>query len=304
MINHRLSSTIAVTFHFAKPTMRLFVDNLSNVDFSFLHPTRGLVGETWLASVELEGDLDHQGMVCDFGVVKRMLREWLDEKIDHTLLVPTRSPALKQFAASGDSLRGANTSLNWHTRSAPISMTSPSEAVTLIDCEAITAASVAAWCIDQLKPQFPDSVRTLTLRFTPEHIEGPYYHYSHGLKKHKGNCQRIAHGHRSKILIWRNGELSFTDMKHWAEQWQDIYIGTKADVVAEHPSGHYEFHYHAPQGEFLLQVPKAQCYLINTDSTIEFIAQHIASVLKSEHPHDDFTVKAFEGLAKGAIAEA
>ena len=74
--------------------MRLFVDNLINVDFSFLHPTRGIVGETWLASVELIGDLDEQGMVCDFGIVKKMLRHWLDEEIDHRLLVPCSAPAL------------------------------------------------------------------------------------------------------------------------------------------------------------------------------------------------------------------
>ena len=50
--------------------MRLFVDQLTNVDFSYLCPARGLLGETWLASIQLVGSLDEQGMVCDFGTVK------------------------------------------------------------------------------------------------------------------------------------------------------------------------------------------------------------------------------------------
>src|SRR5690625_7462263 len=71
--------------------MLLFVDHLTNVDFSFLDERRGLLGETWLANVQLKGDLDDQGMVCDFGIVKKRLRQWLDEELDHRLLVPIRS---------------------------------------------------------------------------------------------------------------------------------------------------------------------------------------------------------------------
>jgi 6-pyruvoyl-tetrahydropterin synthase len=75
--------------------MRLFVDNLTNIDFSYLCPKRGLVGETWLANVELAGELDEQGMICDFGIVKKILRNWLEHRIDHCLLVPANSPEVK-----------------------------------------------------------------------------------------------------------------------------------------------------------------------------------------------------------------
>lgn len=74
--------------------MRLFVDNLTNIDFSYLCPQRGLVGETWLANIELAGELDQQGMICDFGVVKKQVRQWLDQHLDHSLLVPTLSQAV------------------------------------------------------------------------------------------------------------------------------------------------------------------------------------------------------------------
>ena len=60
---------------------RLFVDNLTVLDFSYFHPTRGVVGESWIVDVELVGDLNDEGMVFDFGHVKncsrpRLIRAW------------------------------------------------------------------------------------------------------------------------------------------------------------------------------------------------------------------------------------
>ncbi|WP_282073439.1 hypothetical protein, partial [Janibacter hoylei] len=75
----------------------------------------------------------------------------------------------------------------------------PDQAFALVEAETITAESVAAWCVQQLASHFPDSVEKLKLGFHCEQIEDAFYHYSHGLKKHLGNCQRIAHGHRSRI---------------------------------------------------------------------------------------------------------
>ena len=74
--------------------MQLFVDNLTNVDFSYLDDQRGLVGETWLASVLLDGGLNQTSMIWDFGVVKKVLRDWLDDQLDHRLLVPIQSQRL------------------------------------------------------------------------------------------------------------------------------------------------------------------------------------------------------------------
>ena len=53
-----------------------------------------------------------------------------------------------------------------------------------------------------------------------------------------------------------------------------------------------------------LTLPKANCYLIDTDSTIENIARHVADELRSLHPDDRFKVYAYEGVDKGAIGIA
>lgn len=277
--------------------MRLFVDNLTNVDFSYLCPRRGLVGETWLAHIELSGELDQQGMICDFGVVKKELRNWLDTWVDHRLLVPTRhrnarcTPSAEMVAVDFELNSGA-----------AIAMRAPAQATTLVDCETINCDSVAKWCVSKLTGVL-DNVQQVQLRFTPEAIEEPYYHYSHGLKKHSGNCQRIAHGHRSKILVWRNGQLCEQTMRHWAERWQDIYIASNEDCVSKDDTS-ASFAYESQQGNFQLTLPVQQCYFIDTDTTVEYLAQHLADEISRQHPGDRIEVKAFEGVGKGAFAEA
>lgn len=278
--------------------MRLFVDQLTNLDFSYLDARRGLVGETWLANIELQGALDEQGMVCDFGEVKKTIRNWLDTYIDHRLVIPGDAKQLQ--------LKQHNNydALTWQCDKGTIVTTAPEQAHCIIDAEDVTPASVAHWATEQLKRFFPESVHKLTLTFSIEQINGPYYHYSHGLKKHGGNCQRIAHGHRSKIEIWENGTPSLALMQAWAKAWQDIYVGTEEDCTQDpNIADNYLFNYTAQQGAFSLSIPKQHCYLVNTDTTVELISEHIASQLKAQTPVSAFKVKAYEGIAKGAISE-
>ena len=65
----------------------LFVNKLTNIDFSFLDPYQGLVGESWLLDIQLDGSLNEEGMVLDFGLVKKAVREYVDTVIDHCLVV-------------------------------------------------------------------------------------------------------------------------------------------------------------------------------------------------------------------------
>lgn len=278
--------------------MRLFVDQLTNLDFSYLDEKRGLVGETWLANIELEGELDEQGMVCDFGDVKKTMRHWLDTTIDHKLLIPMKSAALS-FESENDIDR-----FDWRSGRGLIRSAAPTQAHCLVEASEINRESVAAWAIAQLKQLFPDSIRKLSLSFSLEQIDGPYYHYSHGLKKHGGNCQRIAHGHRSRIDIWKNEAPSLDLMSEWASKWADIYVGSEEDCQADPEiANNLLFHYHAQQGEFSLSLPREHCYLMPTETTVEHIASHLLEVIKTRYPGELIKVKAFEGIAKGAIAE-
>lgn len=276
--------------------MHLFVEQLTNVDFSYLDPQRGIVGETWWASAILEGALDAQGMVCDFGTVKKVLRRWLDDEVDHRLLVPALAPGLNISTTE------SSITLSLMTARGLIEMTAPHQAVTLIDTDQITAASTARWCMQQLTSHFPDTIDQLTLDFTPEDITGAAYHYSHGLKKHDGNCQRIAHGHRSRLQIWLDGERNAAEESHWATLWQDIYLGSEEDVTARDDE-QIRFQYSARQGEFALTMPAQHCYMLNTDTTVELIADYLANAVAARHPGRAVKVRAFEGVNKGAMVQ-
>ncbi len=277
----------------------LFVNQLSTLDFSYLCPKRGLVGETWLVDVMLGGELDEQGMVFDFGHVKKQVKAMLDSLSDHRLLVPLKAEATsithnkEQLLVSFKSSHGI------------ITCSAPSQAVLLVDSEAITPELLTPFLEEAIQQELPDNVTTVELRLYPEDIGGAYYHYSHGLKKHDGDCQRIAHGHRSQIRVFVDEQRDQALEAWWASQWRDIYIATKEDLVDSFTNNnleYYRFCYTANQGYFELSLPCMNCYLIDTDSTVELLANHIALCLAEQKPGKTIQVVAFEGLNKGAIA--
>ena len=219
------------------------------------------------------------------------------------LAVPVLSPYIR-INEDGDFLN-----IHWQFGSNGefLSTRSPRNAIALVDAEILTEETVAEWCISKLKQLFPLSVARLELDFTLETMSGAYYHYSHGLKKHLGNCQRIAHGHRSRIDIWANGKKSPKLEQRWADEWKDIYLATREDLIdkPQHKGvDYYHFAYEAEQGPFAITLPQRCCYLIDTDTTVEFIAHHIAQKTRQENPETFIRVKAYEGINKGAIAEA
>jgi 6-pyruvoyl-tetrahydropterin synthase len=281
---------------------RLFVDNLTVIDFSYFHPVRGIVGESWIVDVELSGELDEQGMVFDFGHVKKQLKALIDTDVDHKLVVPSQLPGLliKKDAKQLDiGFHGANNE-RWIHRS-------PADSVLLLACADVTPEALSEYIADMLTQALPPNVDGVGLTIRAEVIDGAFYHYSHGLKKHQGNCQRIAHGHRSKIEIYLNDIRDPQLEKEWADRFKDIYIGTKEDIVnlaSPNVSNAYSFAYQSQQGSFELTLPARQVYIMNTDTTVELIAHHIADQVKQDYPDKQVTVKAFEGVGKGAIAEA
>ncbi len=277
---------------------QLFVKRLTVIDFSYLDAERGLVGESWQVDIELTGGLDQQGMVLDFAEVKKTVKRLIDDNFDHRLLVPAQHPELAIWKAN------TITELSFPLNSgALIRHRSPQDAINLVPAETITPDSLVPAIIGTLTPEMPRNVTEIRLRLWPEHCDDAYYHYSHGLKHHCGNCQRIAHGHRSRLEILRNGERDRTLEQEWSRIWRDVYIGSREDLNKQQ-GDNLIFNYRSEQGEFSLSLPKPACYLVDTDSTVENLAQHIADTLKARFPLDAFRVYAYEGVDKGAVGSA
>lgn len=276
--------------------MKLFVDDLTHVDFSYLDAQRGLLGESWVVRLELDGSLNDEGMICDFGIVKKRVKNWFDAGIDHALAIARGMPGI--VITEQDN----RTEVVWRDADGmPFRCAGPDQAFALLDVDAITPDAVAHWCESRLKALFPDEVVGLKLTLYPESIDDSFYHYSHGLQKHQGNCQRIAHGHRSRVQVSVSGKRDTAQEAFWAEQFRDIYIGTQAHLQAEKDGVSY-FSYTAPQGDFELSLRSDRVYLIDTESTVEQIAEHMAGISAQNCPGQQVEVCAFEGLGKGAIA--
>ncbi|EAR08119.1 6-pyruvoyl trahydropterin synthase family protein [Reinekea blandensis] len=281
---------------------RLFVDNLTVIDFSYFHPRRGVVGESWIVDVELDGELNDEGMVFDFGHVKKLLKQAIDEGMDHTLVVPTQLPGL---TIEEDTIQ-ERVRIDYRPDSETLAFAyeSPREAVFMIDSADVSIDSARPLLETHLNNLVPDNVSHVSLNLRTERIDGDYYHYSHGLKKHQGDCQRICHGHRSRIEIYRNNKRDVEAEAQWANTFADIYLITAEDALSSDYEGLTHVGYDAEQGRFDVWLNPNQCYTMATDTTVELIATHLAEQLANEFPEDYWKVKAFEGVAKGAIAVA
>lgn len=278
--------------------MKLFVEHLTTIDSAYLHPEHGLVGESWMVDITLDGILDAQSMVMDFADVKRTLKFVIDESIDHTLIMPQLSSQLVLDNHKDHLVAKWNFGKNeW------LEHRSPHQAVTLLKSDTVDDASIITHLQQLLAPHVPDGVKNIIIELRTEQTIDPTYHYVHGLKKHGGNCQRIAHGHRSRIHIARDGKRDSALEKAWAKDWATAYIGTREDIEREE-NGMTHFAYRSDQGEFRLVYPTPRCRLIDTDSTVECIATYIAQTLKKQHATASIAVRAYEGVQKGAIAEA
>ena len=274
----------------------LFVDNLTVIDCSVLDPNRGLIGASWIVDIELFGELDKQSMVFDFGHVKKNIKQIIDAEVDHKLLIPTKFKGYNFINHDKDQIEFSFIS----SKNDRIDHISPAEALCLINDEKVSHKNVIAFLKDKIQPQLPENVEGLELTLRQEDDYGFFYCYSHGLKKHDGNCQRIAHGHRSRIEIWENDSRSRTWEQFWADEFTDIYIGSNEDI-AKQKNNRTRFIYDAPQGHFEIELNDNRIHFIETDSTVECIAEHIAKKIKTKHSESSIKVKAFEGVKKGAI---
>lgn len=286
--------------------MQLFVNDLTVIDFSYLCPKRGVIGESWIVDLTLLGSLDEQSMVLDFAKVKKRVKAIIDDVIDHKLAVP------KQADSTKISHPGQGTLIDFSSdKAGQISVFSPDEAFAIIDSNAVTVDSVGEFLKQKILDQLPDNVESIILNLRPENIDGFYYHYTHGLKKHDGNCQRITHGHRSKVIVQENGMKSPRLQKYWSDRWQDIYLASKDDQIqlselkhisaADADDSYLAFAYEAAQGYFELLISPKCTEIVPCDTTVECLAEYMNNQLKTLNPESTYRVTAFEGVAKGAI---
>lgn len=273
--------------------MSLFVNQLTHIDVSLWCPQLGLVGCSWQVDAVLDGELGEDGMLFDFGEVKPWIKRTLDDGLDHTLLVPTQAPGISVTdCPEGIRIRT--------TTPYPMDVRGPKEAFSLLPWHSITLEAVAEHLSHQLTEQRPTNVDRVTLILSEEAIDGAAYGYSHGLKRHAGNCQRIAHGHRSRLHIWQQNTRQPQLEQQWASWLDNRYLLEQADI-AEQSHETLTCRYQAAQGTFSLTLPQRLCTVLPGPTTVENIAVWLAEEVATKS-NTATRIQAFEGVNKGAIA--
>ena len=284
----------------------MFIRDLTVLDCAVLDPQRGPVGYSYLIDAEVIGGLDHEGVVFDFSHAKKTIKKVIDDLCDHRLIVLRQDVAhLDDAAAHLDVALGQLGRLQY---------TCPAQGLCILDADAITPATIAAYLEQKVMEKMPPNVTEIRLTCQPEIFasEQPIFHYTHGLKQHYGNCQRLLHGHNNKLDILvdgrKNGELEH----RIAQEWQDVHFAFPENIRhADLRIGARQDHitsltiaYAGNQGRFSATLPGSCVYLLPYETTVENISRHLADkvrgILKSQGRQGTIEVFAYEGIRKGA----
>ncbi len=274
-------------------SLQLFVEHVTHIDCGVLDAEAGLRGATWLVDATLTGRRGDDGMLFDFGPAKKLLKAEIDALVDHRLLVPGHAPGLELADGRIDFVTTSGDRYHY---------AGPPSATTVFAAADIEPRALARWLEERVGPKLPANVDALRIHLRAESVAGPVYDYTHGLAAHDGNCQRLAHGHRCRLAIALDGVDRRDIAQAWANAWQGVFIGDRADLTTAPDAERLGFGYTAPQGEFALDIAAERCVLLDGPPTVENIADHIASELAARYPGHLVEVRAYEGVGKGAIA--
>jgi 6-pyruvoyl-tetrahydropterin synthase len=287
----------------------LFLQKFTVLDYAFLCPERGIQGDSLDVSVEVTGELDHQGFVMDFGRVKKILKAEVDARFDHKLLVPAGSRLLKERSEK----LGTAT-----LRFGSLFYESAVDAVVFLDDERISKELIAQQMAKEILPSLPKTVSKLNFILTDETrvLSEPFFRYTHGLRYHDGNCQRLIHGHRNVIEVLTNGARSDVRERELAALFSDIHFAS-VDTVENRKelalgmemrnrdlTMPARISYRSGQGMFTAEFPANQLMMLEQEPSIENLAQMAARILKRRYPAENFSVRAYEGIGKGAVGYA
>jgi 6-pyruvoyl-tetrahydropterin synthase len=288
--------------------VKLFIKKLTVIDFSVLDEEIGLIGNSLMVNVSLDGELNPESIIMDFSVVKKTIKRVIDDLVDHVLVVPVGNKNILIECSKSTT----TVSLLQPDGLLKCYVSGPSDAFLLLPSSDITVTELEHVIEKSILDELPHGISGVSISLESEVINGVSYHYSHGLKKHDGNCQRIAHGHRSTMHIYVEGQRNVSLEQYWAERWNNTYLLTAEDIVsvgqlstAAAALWHPELiasAYYGSQGRFELLTLKDDTEILPGDTTVESLALYIHDTIRAHLPTGLLEVHAFEGIDKGAIA--
>jgi 6-pyruvoyltetrahydropterin/6-carboxytetrahydropterin synthase len=125
-----------------------------------------LHGHSYIVRLRLEGEIGEEGMIMDFVVLKKKLREIIDE-LDHKTLLPTRSADVR-LTMDGDSVEAVSCGKRY---------VFPRMDVTLLDIPTTTAEEMSKMMAERMVAEIdiPDNVSSLSIGLDEERGQTAWY---------------------------------------------------------------------------------------------------------------------------------
>ncbi|CAI2538189.1 Uncharacterised protein [Serratia liquefaciens] len=261
-----------------------------------------------MVNIFLDGELRLESMNVVLSVAKKTINRVVDYFIYHALIFPAGNGNVQVEPSKNNTtvciIQPSGLLKFFVSTPNCIFLWLPSTGITVRGLGHVIEKDILSW--------LPDEIDIVEVPLEPEAFNGAYYNYSHGLKKHDGNCQRISHGHRSAIHIYVEEQHSLKMEGCWAVRWNSTYLVTAEDIVSVgqlSTAGGALWHsdlissaYYGTHGSFELLTIKENTDILPGDTTVGSLVLYVHKKTRSHLPAVKLEVHAFEGIDKGAIA--
>jgi 6-pyruvoyl-tetrahydropterin synthase len=291
----------------------IFISDLLTVDCAVFDPSRGIIGQSWHLDVEIHGALSENHFVYDFGKLKQLVRQTAKTSIDHALLIPVGSQRVnfsESIGAESWDMQSANRGDGGRWK-----YTCPAGAVFPIRAVHVKTSTVEQEFNKLLRHRLPASVLGVKIRLREESAEptAAFFRYTHGIAGHEGLCQRLFHGHRSRIEV-HVGEERRPDLEHYVCRElfnSEIHIASPGQVISGdytvgqrgEPGKDLVLEFSASLGRYHASLPADRVFIVDGETSIECLTRHLAMLIQDRIGNlERVQVRCFEGINKGAVA--
>ncbi len=297
------------------PMGTIFMRNITAIDCGIFDLVEGIIGQSWTVDLEISGQLDEQGMVHDFSDVKSKVRSTLVGTIDHALIVPADSTAVCCETPDAETESWTLSSQNASDKS-PVAWnyTCPKGSVYPINSEHLNTDIICSEINRTLSQRLPKTITEIKICLREEALAAndAVFRYTHGITSHAGLCQRLFHGHRSLLEVFVDNKKS-PELENYVVTelfGKNVHIVSleqlKAGSIRSVNNELVEVSYKAKTKSYAGKIPANKLYVVEGETSIENLANTLAKVLRNKlgHTAGKIKVMAYEGIGKGAVAEA
>ena len=298
----------------------MYLNNITAVDHAYINDKGMVIGGAVSPTILVEGEVEPvENVVVDFSTVKKDIKDIIDAKysgFDHKLwliegysdyeLAPSTSPK------------------NIRIKTPCLVIEAPIDAFKFIKKNGPHPENFLEQVIVQMENELHDGLNlihrnaniSVSIDFDASFIGNSRmdttmvpFRYVHGLKDSTSwGCQNIAHGHLSYIAASGESPLAAEMVIQRIAADLDKTIFVKEENVVYDGGDVITVEYKTPRGEFMMHFKEkvweyGRVGLIETETTIEHLAEKIAEIYQSELVEAGVNMLfVSEGLNKGAVA--